>query len=494
MGMDFHVALAGRGDLGGQIYRQIRAAVLDGRLRPGEQLPPSRELARRLSVSRNTVTAAYDRLVAEGFAESRVGAGTYVRVGGPVTGGVRAVPDIEKGSRPLPVWSQVRAPSPGFLAEQPEYDLRTGIPDVRLFPYETWRRLMSRALRASAVGTGMHGDPAGEPRLRDAIARHVGVSRGVIAGVDDVIVTQGVQQALDLVGRVLLRPGDVVAVEDPGYALPRTLFQTQGMRVVGVPVDDEGLRVDALPDDARLVYVTPSHQFPLGMAMSLDRRLALIGWARDRGAVIVEDDYDTEFRYGGRPIEPLQSLDDSGHVVYMGTFSKVMLPVLRLGFMVPPPSLREALRTAKFVADWQSPQPEQAALAGFVEEGLLARHIRRMRREYQARHDRIAAALARDFAGLLVPVPSAAGLHLAAWATDLVDARAVARQVRTLGVSITPLHRFRMPSPPFHLPPSPSLPNGLVFGYGAIPLAKVDRALEIIHGALDREAGRHGRG
>jgi GntR family transcriptional regulator/MocR family aminotransferase len=319
----------------------------------------------------------------------------------------------------------------------------------------------------------MHGDPAGLPALRASIVRHVGVSRAVRVIPEDVVVTQGVQQALDLVGRVLLRPGDCVAVEDPGYPAPRELFRALGAEVVGVPVDAEGLRVDALPDHARIVYVTPSHQFPLGMPMSLERRLALLEWAGSRDAMVIEDDYDTEFRYGGRPIEPLQSLDVSGRVVYVGTFSKVMLPVLRLGFLVAPPSLRHALRAAKFVTDWHSPQPTQAALAGFIDEGLLARHIRRMRREYQARHERIAARLAEDFADVLTVVPSAAGLHLAAWTAPGIDARAVARRARSYGVGLYSLSRFQIAEG--H--------GGLAFGYGAIALSNIDKALDLLRAA-----------
>ncbi|GAA1281808.1 GntR family transcriptional regulator [Planotetraspora silvatica] len=478
--MDFHVTLNRGGDLGGQIYRQIRAAVLDGRLRPGEPLSPSRELAQRLAVSRNTVTGVYDRLVAEGFAESRVGAGTFVRAGVSVPRRPGTPFAGTVGVRPVPMWSRIQAPRPDFLSDDPEYDLRTGIPDVRLFPYEAWRRLITRELRASAMGTGMHSDPAGLPRLRASIARHVGVSRGVRATPEDLIVTQGIQQALDLVGRVLLRPGDCVAVEDPGYPAPRELFRALGAEVVGVRVDAEGLLVDALPSRARIVYVTPSHQFPLGMPMSLERRLALLDWAASRDAVVIEDDYDTEFRYGGRPIEPLQSLDASGRVVYVGTFSKVMLPVLRLGFMVAPASLRHALRTAKFVTDWHSPQPTQAALAGFIDEALLARHVRRMRREYQARHERIATRLAQDFGDTLTLVPSAAGLHLAAWTAPGLDARAITRRARSRGVGLYPLSRFQMDQ---------GLPDGLVFGYGAIPLSAIDEALDLLRTVLEDRPG-----
>lgn len=470
------MTLTGRGDLGGQIYRQIRTAVLSGRLRPGEPLPPSRELARRLQVSRNTVTGAYDRLVAEGFAESRVGSGTYARslpARSADAAPIDAPPAAGDVSGVRAVWDELAAPPNAFLHDAPELDLRPGVPDVGLFPFETWRRLMGRALRPAAMGTGMHGDPAGHPGLRAAIARHIGVSRAVRADGPDVLVTQGVQQGLDLAGRVLLRPGDRVAVEDPGYPPARQLFRSLGAEVAGVPVDSRGLRVDLLPDDARLVYVTPSHQFPLGMPMSLDRRLALLDWARERDAIVLEDDYDTEFRYGGRPTEPLQSLDTAGRVVYLGTFSKTMLPLLRIGFLVAPPALRAALRTAKYVTDWHTPLPTQLALAEFIDEGLLARHVRRMRRIYQARHERIAARLARDFAGLLTTIPADAGLHLSAWTAPGVDAAGVARRARAAGVGVAALR-------PFGMRPGP---DGLTFGYGAIALERVDEALDRLRSA-----------
>jgi GntR family transcriptional regulator/MocR family aminotransferase len=471
--VDFHVTLSGRGDLGGQIYRQLRAAVLDGRLRPGEALPPSRELAGRLEVSRNTVTGAYDRLVAEGFADSRIGAGTFARLGDPGRVGERGAP-VGGPVRPRALWAGTTVPTARFLDDAPEFDLRAGLPDVRLFPYEAWRRLTVRELRAAAMGTGMHGDPAGHAGLRAAIARHIGLSRAVRTSAADVFVSQGVQQALDIIGRVLVEPGDRVAVEDPGYPPARELFRSMGAEVVGVPVDRDGLRVDALPHDAKVVYVTPSHQFPLGMPMALGRRLALLDWVRRRDAVIIEDDYDTEFRYGGRPIEPLQSLDDTGRVLYVGTFSKVMFPALRLGFVVAPASLHEALRAAKYVTDWHSATPTQAALAAFIDEGLLARHVRRMRREYQARHGRIAELLIRDFAGVFTSVPAEAGLHLSAWAAAGVDVRETVRRARAAGVGLYPLSQFRMADGP----------DGLIFGYGAIPQQRIDEALRRLRAAV----------
>ncbi len=469
--MELHVSFAGERDLAGQIYAQVRSAILDGRLRAGEPLPPSRELALRLGVARNTVCVAYDRLTGEGFVAGRIGAGTFVS-GGPYA--VRGRTDAEPAPgvlRPRAVWDTMPEP-PNLAADQPEFDLRPGLPDARLFSYQSWRRLVSRELRASAVGSGAHADPAGHAGLRTAIARHVGVSRGVRAEPADVVVTNGIQQALDLVGRVLLEPGGRVAVEDPGYPPPRLLFASLGARVVPVPVDAEGLVVDALPDDVRLVYVSPSHQFPLGMSMSLRRRLALLAWASRHGAAIVEDDYDSEFRFTGHPIEPLQSLDRGGRVIYVGTFSKSMLPTLRLGFLVTPPSLRHALRAAKYVSDWHTSLPLQAALAHFIDEGGLARHIRKMRGEYEARHARIRAVLDRDFAGVLEPIPSSAGIHLSA--VGAIDDMAAMRRARSAGVAVQAVTYFTVGC---------SRP-GLVIGYGAVSLDRIDEGLRRLRRAI----------
>ena len=279
---------------------------------------------------------AYDRLTGEGFLTSHVGAGTFVSDDVAMSRTDGGAP--EGALRPRPVWSTVHMPF--TPAAGTRFDLRCGLPDFSRFPYESWRRLTASELRLGGVGRAKYGEPAGHPALRAAIARHIGVSRAVRATADDIIVTNGFQQAMDVIARVLLAPGDRVAVEDPGYPPPRGLLETMGMDVVAVPVDDEGIVVDAIPAGVRAVLVTPSHHFPLGHTMSLRRRLALLRWAEREDAAIVEDDYDSEFRFGGRPIEPLQRLDGSGRVLYTGSFSKTMLPSLRLGFIVTPASLR----------------------------------------------------------------------------------------------------------------------------------------------------------
>jgi GntR family transcriptional regulator / MocR family aminotransferase len=482
--VDLHVSLDGRRDLSGQIYRQIRAAIVDGLLRPGQALPSTRELAGRLAVSRNTVGTAYDRLVAEGYLAGRAGVGTYVSA--QLRERSRAEPArADAPLRPRPVWDSIIEP-PDLSAAEPEFDFRTGIPDARQFPFATLRGLLASQLRGTAVRAGAHIDPAGDPGLREAVARHLGVSRAVQASAADVLVTSGSQQAADLVARVLLEPGDLVAVEDPGYPPPRSAFTAAGARVVGVPVDADGLVVDALPAHARLVYVTPSHQWPLGMSMSLPRRLALLDWAERTGAVIVEDDYDSEFRYAGRPVEPLQSLDHSGRVLYLGSFSKVMLPTLRLGFLIAPRSLHSALRKAKWVADWHTALPMQAALARFIDDGLLARQIRRLRKIYTERHHRLTTALHSDFIGSLAPIPSVAGLHLAAWLLPGAagsDDVAVVRAARSVGVAVQPLSVYAVT-----VPPRP----GLVLGYGAIPTERIGEGLRRLKECIERGSGVEG--
>ena len=454
-GVDLHVSLAGRGDLAARIYRQLLDAILDGGLRPGERLPPTRELARRLDVSRNTVGVAYDRLTAEGFLVGRVGAGTFVSAV-PFTRTARRRAPAGRGIRPRALWRSMPPPLVPPSGAYP-YDFRVGTPDLGLFPFESWRRLVSRELRPSAIRSGGYADPAGHAGLRAAIARHIGVSRSVHADADDIVVTQGAQQALDLIGRVLVEPGDCLAVEDPGYPPARQLFRSLGARIVGVPVDADGLDVSRLPAAARLVYVTPSHQFPLGTPMSLARRAALLAWAERHRAVVIEDDYDSEYRYSDRPLEPLQSLDRAGRVVYVGTFSKTLLPLLRLGFLVAPASLRDALRAAKRLSDWAGDVIAQAALARFIDEGLLGRHLRRATKEYALRRELILDGIDRYLGGRLAPVPSAAGLHLCARpaAGSTVDIDAAVGRAREAGVNVGTLAEYGDEA-------------GLVLGYGAV--------------------------
>jgi GntR family transcriptional regulator/MocR family aminotransferase len=276
---------------------------------------------------------------------------------------------------------------------------------------------------------------------------------------------------------VLVAPGQTVAVEDPGYQPPRLLFRSHGLQVAGVPVDDEGLVVDALPPDARFVYVTPSHQYPLGMAMSLPRRIALLAWAERHDAAIIEDDYDSEFRFGGRPIEPLQMLDRSGRVIYVGSFSKTLLPTLRLGFIVTPPSLRDAMHRAKYVTDWHTAMAHQAVLARFIDSGDFARHLRKMRAIYEKRHDLVRLTLERDFSEHLEVIPAAAGLHLTALARNphAGDLQAVQRRASDRGVEVHDLARIA------GAPAS----QGLMLGYGAIATDRIQEGLRLLRDSFE---------
>ena len=470
--MAFHISLVGRSDLTGEIYRQIRQAILDGRLRPGERLSPTRELAAALTVARSTVTIAYENLVAEGFATPRKGAGTFVshqlEAKRPASKTRRSTMRAIEVRR---VWQTI---SPPTVFVRAPFDFRTGLPDASLFPHRAWRRVVARALRSREMTAGVYETPAGNWDLRVAIARHIGISRSVSASPDDIIVTNGTQQALDIIARVLLDPGDIIAVEKPGYVPPKDLFKVLGARVIGVPVDSEGLVVKALPAGAKVVYVTPSHQFPLGVAMSLSRRRALLAWAERNNAVVVEDDYDSEFRFGGRPLEPLQTLDSIGRVVYVGSFSKTLLPALRLGFMVVLPSLRDAAHKAKFVTDWHTATMAQSALAQFIDEGAFARHVRRMSRVYGERHHVLTAAIRRNFGDYLDLVPSSTGLHIAAYArrasVDHIDA--VASRAFDLGVAI---RLFRVGEEP----------QGIMLGYGAIETARIAEGLRRLRRCFD---------
>ncbi len=449
---------------------------MEGRLRAGERLPPSRELADSLDVSRNTVTIAYEQLAAEGVVSGRIGSGTFVTTE-PLISQIRTRRAPAGAVRPRRRWESISTWD--VQSPSPPYDFRVGFPDGRLFPWTTWRRLVARELVRGSLQAPGYAGPAGYPALREAIAGHIGLSRAVRASADDVIVTQGAQQALDVIGRVLIDPNSHVAVEEPGYPPARKLFESLGARIVGVPVDAEGLDVRALPKAVKLVYVTPSHQFPLGMPMSLQRRAALLSWADRNAALIIEDDYDSEFRFAGRPLDSLQGLDRLGRVIYVGSFSKTMLPMFRLGFLVAPASLQPALRAAKQLTDWHGEIPTQAALARFINEGLLARHIRKAGHVYAERRRLIAEAVESDLGRWLQLAPSVAGLHVAALAKPGASAimASVAHRARVSGVGVDDVGRFYAARPGR---------AGLLIGYGAIPTEKIAEGVRRLAAAFRR--------
>lgn len=464
--MDVHLTLDPRSPIARQIFDQVRDAILAGRLRGGDVLPSTRTLAQSLGVARNTVAVAFDHLRAEGYLRTQPGVGTFV------SGDVQAIARRERppsGLRPTQLW-EAAWQAPDMSAQQARFDLRTGIPDISQFPFPTWRRLLDAASRRSTE-RGRYSDPQGLLALREAISRHLAVSRGLHVRASEIVVTNGVQQALSVVSQVLLPPGSVAAVEDPGYPPARHALRAAGAVVVPVPVDGDGLVVSQLPEETRLVYVTPAHQFPLGGRMSLARRMSLLEWAGRHDAAIIEDDYDTDFRFSGPPIDALHSLDRAGRVIYVGSFSKTMLPSLRLGYCVVPPGLVEAMRRAKFTADWHTATPLQAALTGFLEEGRLDTHIRRMRRMYAARKELLSDLIDDAFIDTFVRIPSSAGLHLAAWArADHADVPTWVRRARSHGLLIHTIADFEI---------QPNRP-GLVFGLGAVEENQIRDALRIL--------------
>jgi GntR family transcriptional regulator/MocR family aminotransferase len=468
--MDLFLDPAAGQPLAGQLYEQLRGAITGGRLLPGDQLTPSRQLADELGVSRHTVTTAYGRLVAEGYAEGHAGGGSTVASAFPVRP-IRTDPAaaLHPGRR-FAGWSPYFRPAPDHC----RFDLRPGLPDLTLFPAVLWRR---RVAAAVAAEHREYGDPAGRARLRRAIAGWVARSRSVAATEDTVVITCGAQHAIDLVSRLLLEPGDTVAIENPGYVPVARLFSALGAEVVGVPVDDQGLVVDLLPPTARIVYVTPSHQYPLGMTMSTPRRRALLRWAQRHDAAIIEDDYDTEFRYVDRPLEPLQALDANGRVVYVGSFSKTFSPSIRLGFTVVPQPLAEPIAALRQLIDWHPPTAMQTALAGFIEDGLLDKHIRRSKRGYAERYHLLAEALAGPLADHLEARAPNAGLHVAAVLREGLSEDEVLQDAAGAGIAMSGLRDC------FHSGPAQP---GLLIGFGAVSAADLPAALRMLDYILAR--------
>ncbi len=439
-----------------QLYERLRAEILAGQLEAGARLPSTRVLASELGVSRNTTALAYEQLQLEGYIESRVGDGTRVARLQPeqqfevtrnaedqyttVTSGPQTAVLARRGQL------LVNTPYPGELyANQVSAGtspFRAGQPDVAYFPYETWARLVARHARQSLQAVSLYQNAQGHFPLREAIAAHIGITRGVHCSPEQIILTAGSQGALDLVARVLLDPGDLVWVEDPGYLGARGAFLAAGARLVAVPVDREGIDVEAgrqLCREARLAIVTPSHQFPTGVTMSLSRRLALLEWGREAQAWIVEDDYDSEYRFSGRPLEALQGLDSAGRVMYIGTFSKVLFPSLRLGYLVAPSELLKGFIAARRFIDVHLPLLEQMALADFIAEGHFARHLRKMRLLYLERRNALVDALTRELGDILdVAVPEA-GMHLVAWLPSGMSAQVAAHLAAAHGLHILPI-------------------------------------------------------
>lgn len=425
-----------------QIVAQLRAAIDGGSLAPGTRLPPTRSLAASLGVSRITAVAAYEQLIAEGYLVGRVGAGTCVADIPPLQQvPLTARPDDAEMALSLAPFGAALAAVPLALPfDQGSPRLfRPNVPDLRLFPSRLWARLLARQLRDGAPGLLGYGDPAGLPALRAAVAQYLTTFRGVRCGPEQVLITGGSQAAIALLARVLLAPGDTVWMEHPGYPDTAALLRASGVRLAPVPVDSDGLQVEvgeALAPAARLAYVTPGHQMPTGVALSQERRLALLAWAERAGAWVVEDDYDGEYRYDGPPRPALQRLDQAGRVLYLGTFSKTLAPALRLGYLVVPPALVVPLTRAQTLLVRQLPTLEQAALAAFIAEGHLARHIRRTREQYGRRRGALARAIQEHFGERVTIGGTAGGLHLVVWLAPHVQLERVVVAAQQAGIEL----------------------------------------------------------
>jgi len=400
-----------------QIYDFWRLGILNGRFSGGERVPSTREVAIALDLSRGTIAQAYDQLVSEGYFQTTHGSGTFVcgqlpeaLLNAPANAGRRAGPNA---AAPLSGFGKrLQSDIPYVRKESGHFWLSHWGPDLNLFPLELWHRLYARSLRGlgpDALDYTEH--VSGYVPLREEIAKYVSRSRAVVCTPDQVIVVNGSQQGLDLCARLLLEPGDEVVLENPCYSGARRIFEACGARLRPVPVDREGIDCSRLVATARLAYVTPAHQFPTGVALSLRRRLELIAWARQHGAVIIEDDYDSEYRYSGAPTPALQGLAGEVPIIYCGTFSKVMFPGLRVGYLIVPRPMVAAFTRAKWLVDRHTPIHQQAALCSFMKEGHLERHIRRMRRIYGLRRAALVEALNVHFGDAATVLGEAAGMH-----------------------------------------------------------------------------------
>lgn len=458
-----------------QICEHIRSTIADGRLKPGVRLPATRVLATDWGVSRNVVLLAFEQLTLEGYLTSRTGSGTFVA---PVPS---PLPPVPRGSEPLTKQANLKTYNPFRLASEayslPHYafeeeirPFQTSLPSIQDFPFAIWGRLAGQVYRNLHRQHLGYGDAAGHWPLRQAIAEHVGVNRGVRCSPEQVVIVQGTQQALFLAGSLLLQPGDGFWMEDPGYMGAYATLQTVGGVACPVPVGAHGLDIDyALTQypKARVAYVTPSHQFPMGGTLPYPARKCLLDWAERCDGWIIEDDYDSELRFCGRPMTSLQGLDEAGRVIYIGTFSKTLLPALRLGYVILP-SLEVArlFTQGKVLIDRQGPLIEQLILAKFIQEGHYGRHLRRMQQLYETKQNWMLEALKR-IPTEQGPLTSDVGMNLIIWLPEGTDDKAISNELAKQGVIASALSRytFRHPKPP-----------ALVLGYAAFTKAQIEEA------------------
>ena len=458
--MDFTIPLAHNDTpLFSQVYAGVRAAILSGVLPAGGRLPSTRDLADQLGISRTVVLLAYDQLLAEGFAEGRRGSGTYVARS--LQRG--ALKRAEKPARlRLSRFGNATSDAAGTLTfpNRPRshfrYDFAFGRSDTGVFPFEAWRRILMRHAAKIHVRDLDYGPAAGTQALRESICSHVQRSRAVVCDPSQVIIVNGAQQGLDLIARVLVEPGDTVALEDPQYQGMREVLRAAGARLFPVPVDRDGLDPAKLPIHAKLVLVTPSHQFPTGTILPLARRLALLDWAQRKNAIIVEDDYDGEFHYAGHPLESLQGLDTKGRTIYVGTFSRTIFPALRIGYLVVPKSVATEFTTAKWLCDQHSATLEQQALAEFISSGLYERHLRRLRRRNALRRNVLLEAISKNLAARVEVTGAESGAHVVLWPKKRISEATAIDRAALLNIGINGTSHCYLGDPPR---------TGLILGY-----------------------------
>ena len=459
----------------------IRSSILSGQLPPGTRLPATRQLAEQYGLSRGTVVAAFDQLRAEGYTMTRTGSGTYV---------TRTLPDqlmrasgtrapSEFGTRRRLTSDFVRRIGPLSYFDAPSSRaFRANQPALDLFPTTLWAQVAGRRLRKASVRDLLACEPLGYRPLREAVAEYLNTSRATKCTADQVAIVSGLQEAIYLTARLFLNPGDRVCMENPGYQGAAQIFSALGARVVPVPVDEEGMKVPtSRAKNIKIVYVTPAHQYPLGTPMSLNRRMRLLKWTRGNDAVILEDDYDSEYRYAGRPLPSLQGLDVQGVVVFTGSFSKVLFPSLRLGYLVVPPDLIDQVAAIKSLTSRHAPLLEQAILCDFITAGHFGRHIRRMRGIYAERLHALQTGAQKILDGLLEIPPIEGGLQTIGWLNPGTDARAVARAAAERNVEVVPLEDF------WH--GTPTRP-GLQMGFAAVEPKEIERGLHELRKILRR--------
>ncbi len=443
------------------LYQELCRAIASGRLRAGARLPSTREFAKQHRMSRGTVVAVFEQLKSEGYLRTGKGAGSWIDPRLPIR---RPSP----ARVALPDAPYLPGPLAGLRYSYPPRPFRLDVPALDLFPIREWARIANRRLRRARGFTLGSRDRRGFEPLRTAIADYLGTSRGVTCTPDQIVIVSGVQQALDLIARVVLKPGHPVWMEDPGYFGALLAFRNAGAKVLPVPVDDQGMNPARAPGSAKLAYVTPGHQFPLGVTMSMPRRLQVLAWAREADCWLLEDDYDSEYRFIGRPVPALHSLDDSERVILVGSFNKLMFPALRIGYIVAPASLVDRVATLRFGVDLNSFPVDQAALADFIEHRALSRHLRRMRETYGARLAVLQDSCHKHLEGLIELSDVPAGLFTPAFLRNGMTSRqaeeaAAARDVESMG-----LHRFSLHGRD---------PKGLLLGFGAFDEQSIRHAV-----------------